>query len=118
MSGSQATLDFTAAESAFAVGTTGYIVLTGTITSVPLNDYPGYSFGPSMVDATVSLTITKTGTDYTHVLGNNGAVAHNSGFGFQQNDGAVPEPSSLTLLGIGLSALLGFRQFWRQTSAG
>jgi hypothetical protein len=113
VTGSLATLDFTASGYAFNIGTTGYIDLTGTINTVPFNAYPGYNFSPSMVGAAITLEITKTSANYMEVLGHNGVVVGNSGFGFQQNDGAVPEPTSMTLLGIGLSAVLAFRRFHR-----
>jgi hypothetical protein len=114
--GSETILDFTAAGSALNVGNTGYIILSGVINSVPLDNYPGYSFSPSMIDATISLTITKTLTDYTQVLGHNTVVVHDSGFGFQQDDAVVPEPASMILLGIGMSSLVAFRRFRRRRS--
>jgi hypothetical protein len=115
--GSEAELTFNnLTGSAFNVGTTGYIVLTGTINSVPLDNYAGYSFNPSMVGAEISLTVTKTGTNYTDILGEAGAMVANSGFGFQQADGSVPEPASMILLGLGVGGLLVFRQVRRRTS--
>jgi len=114
---SEAVLDFNnLTGSAFNVGTTGFIVLTGTISSVPFDNYSGYSYDPSMVGAAISLTVTKTGTDYTQVLGEAGAMVANSGFGFQQSDGNVPEPASLILVGIGVGSLLVGRQVRRRIS--
>jgi hypothetical protein len=100
---------------AYNLGTTGNIALTGTISSVPLDSYPGYTFDPSMVGASITLNVTKTDTNFLTVLGHKGAMAKNSGFGFQQAD-AAPEPASLILLGMGVGSLLVFRQVRRRIS--
>jgi hypothetical protein len=109
----EAILNFTT--SGTAAG--GFINLSGTINSITEDNYSGYTFSPQMVGADITLSIDKTNTDYTLVLGHKGQVVTNSGFGFQQNDGAsVPEPASMALLGIGLSSLLACRRFFKRTS--
>jgi PEP-CTERM motif len=103
---SEAILNFTA--TGFASG--GFIDLSGTITSVTENKYAGYSFSPSMLGGDITLSVDKTMTNFASILCDNGAVVRNSGFGFQQIS-AVPEPASMTLLGIGLGSLLVRRRF-------
>jgi len=96
--------------------TASFINLQGTITSVSSNAYPGYDFSP-LLGFAVSVAITHTGpTDYAAVLGNTKGVAGNSGLGFQMSDASAPEPTSVALLGIGLTSLLVFRRFRTRTS--
>jgi len=89
------------------------LVIDGKINAVPVNALPGYDFS-HMLNGSVVITVEKTGTDFTTVLGHKGVTANNAGLSLQQS--AVPEPASIALLGIGMTGLLAFRRLFKRTS--
>jgi hypothetical protein len=104
-SGHEAILNFTATGIAFGAN----IDLSGTVGSLSENAYPGYDF--SLLAANpITLSINRTNTNYTNVLGHTGVVVSHSGLGYQMQ--AVPEPTSMALLGIGLSGLFAVRRLF------
>jgi hypothetical protein len=110
-SGHEAILNFTATGIAFGAN----IDLSGTVGSLSENAYPGYDF--SLLAANpITLSINRTNTNYTNVLGNTGVVVSHSGLGYQMQAPAVPEPTSMALLGIGLSSLFAFRRLFARPS--
>jgi hypothetical protein len=72
-----------------------------------------YDFSKMFPGGLIVLAIDKTGTNFANIVGTAGAVAHGAGFGFEQS---VPEPTSMALLGIGISGLLAYRRLFKRTS--
>jgi len=106
--GQQAVLDFRIND---GVLHKSHFNLDGVVTKVVANSLPGYNFS-QMAGGPISLALDKTGTDFSTVV-NGSAKVENTGFGFQQS---VPEPTSLALLGIGMSGFFAFRRFFKRTS--
>jgi len=73
-----------------------------------------YDFSQMFPGGVINITFTKTvNTDYTTVFNHPGHNALTSGLGLQQ---AVPEPTSMALLGIGMTGFLAFRRLCKRTS--
>jgi len=91
--------------------------LDGVITKLTENTLVvgGISFDFSkMVGGTISIGNDKPGANFTDIVNHPGAKATNVGFGFSQI--AVPEPTSMALLGIGMTGFLAFRRLFKRTS--
>jgi len=104
-----ATLDFTIT-SGVAFGS--HLNVDGTITKLVTNLLPGYDFSP-LVGGAISLSFDKTGANFPSIVGHAGTSALASGSGIQES--SVPEPTSLALLGIGMSGFFAFRRFFKRT---
>jgi len=93
------------------------LLLGGTILTVAPNALPGYDFS-TLVGGTHNFAL--TGQHYTggaasiaDVFAIAGSSVTGSG-GFSESS-AIPEPTSLAMLGIGLSGLFTFRRFFKRT---
>jgi len=100
----------------------GFLNLSGTIFAVPspflqttatgstIYDFSAYANG-----ATITRTYTSVGADFAAVIANGGTISGTGAF----SDAVVPEPSSMALLGIGMSCLIAARRYFkRRHSAG
>ncbi len=92
----------------------GYFNLNGVILNVmtPLLETSGsaptvYDFSPFANGGLMSLTCTQAGVDFAQVIANGGVV---TGTGAFSELAGVPEPSTMALLGIGMTALLAIRR--------
>jgi hypothetical protein len=112
-----ATLQFTI-DSGTASG--NFINLVGTITGITANSLLA-SLGPpselydfsKLVGGPITITVTKTGVDFATFVDDPSKSTTGAGFGFQQS---VPEPTSMALLGIGMTSFFAFRRFFRRTN--
>jgi hypothetical protein len=93
----------------FAIGS--HLNLDGIITSVT-GSTPGYSFA-SLVGGAISISFDKTGANFGGVVGHGGTVTA-AGMGLQET--AVPEPTSMALLGIGMTGFLAFRRLFKRNA--
>jgi len=90
--------------SGFASG--HHLILDGVVTSVTTNLLPGYDFS-KMVGAENVIDINNAGANFGNIVGHAGTSAIGSGFGLSETQ-VVPEPGSLTLLGLGLASFGAF----------
>jgi PEP-CTERM motif len=109
-SGQQAVLDFSI-NSGLVFG--NFFNMSGVVTAVAENNLPGYDFSNfSAPGSLISLSITKAGTNFSNIVNHAGTHAFGSGVALEQS--AVPEPTSLSLLGIGLSGFLAYRGLFKR----
>jgi hypothetical protein len=91
--------------------------LTGLVTSMVTDALPGFTFAPFNAGGINNITLTATSfmgaNSFASVISTVGASATGSG---AFSEVAIPEPVSLTLMGIGLSGLFTFRRFFKRTS--
>jgi hypothetical protein len=111
--GSQAVLDFKIT-SGDIIAMGSHLNLNGVVTSVVSNNLPGYDFS-NMVGGPIVLALDKTKTNFANVV-NNSSDPHVTGVGLGIQQSSVPEPTSLALLGIGMSGFFAFRRFFKRTS--
>jgi hypothetical protein len=104
------TLDFTVTDG-FAIGS--HLNLDGTITSIS-GSSPGYDFS-GMVGADVSISLDKTGVNFGNIVGHAGTAVTAAGLGVEEAS-VVPEPTSIALLGIGMTGFLTFRRLFKRLS--
>jgi len=69
-----------------------------------------YDFS-TMNNGSISLTYNQVGVDFASIIKNGGTVSGTGGFTEQ----AVPEPASLALLGIGMTAFLAYRHLFKRS---
>jgi hypothetical protein len=97
----------------------GFLNTSGSVTGVssPLLETTAtsptvYDFSPFAAGGQIALTYNKVGTDFAAVLKNGGTIVGTGGFTEQ----IVPEPSSIALLGIGLTGFFALRRFVKRTN--
>jgi hypothetical protein len=83
--------------------------LETTLTSPTIYDFSNYASGGSLTE-----TYTSVGANFASVIAHGGTI---SGTGaFTDAISTVPEPSSMALLGIGMSAMLAFRRYFKRSA--
>ena len=94
------------------------INVLGNITSVVGSSglvLNGYDFSTFLnAGSTLSLTYTKSNANFLTTL-NTDTTVNGVGFGLQQV-ASVPEPTSVAMLGLGLSGIISLRRFRRKTA--
>jgi hypothetical protein len=116
---SNATLDYSLT-SAVAINPS-FLNVYGTNTGVgsPLLETSGtsptiYNFSDFASGASLTETYTSVGTNFASVIAHGGTI---SGTGaFTDAISTVPEPSSMALFGIGLTAVIAFRRFFKRSA--
>jgi hypothetical protein len=111
--GSQAQMAFNATTGVAPALLPNFFNVSGVITSLLANANPTYDFSKfGLPGATINFTFTATtftgATSFASLFSNVGATATGNG-SFSQ--AAVPEPTSLALLGVGISGFIAFRRF-------
>jgi hypothetical protein len=98
----------------------GFLNLSGLITAVPgpflqtmatgstIYDFSAYASG-----AEITRTYTAVGANFAAVIANGGTI---TGTGAFADLALVPEPTSMALLGIGVSCMIAARRYFRQRS--
>jgi len=79
-----------------------HLLLDGVITAITKNSLPGWDFS-TMLGAENVIDINNARVNFANVVGHAGVNANGSGFGLSETQ-VVPEPGSLTLLGLGLAS--------------
>jgi hypothetical protein len=102
--------------SGFAVDP-GFLGLTGKMTGVPSTLLETsataptiYNFSPFTNGGAVTQTFTKTTANFASVIANGGTI---TGTGAFTDQAVVPEPTSVALLGIGVSCFFAFRRCFK-----
>lgn len=84
-------------------------LLETTATSPTIYNFSGFAGGGSL-----TRTYTDVGADFAAIIANGGTV---SGTGaFADSIASVPEPTSIALLGIGMTAVIAFRRIFKRST--
>jgi hypothetical protein len=96
----------------------GSLVVSGEITSVKLfkgDGLPnGYNFA-TLLGGTTTIQLNETGTNFANILGHPGVKSAPALESVTQM--AVPEPTSMALLGIGMAGFFTYRRLFKRPSA-
>lgn len=88
---------------------------SGIITNVTgSSNVDGFDFH-SLLGGMNSMTITNSAVNFANIIGHGGATANKNTLGVSEV-AAVPEPTSLALLGIGMTGFLAFRRLFKRPS--
>jgi PEP-CTERM motif len=82
-------------------------LLETTGTSPTIYDFSNFASGGSLTE-----TYTSVGANFASVIAHGGTITGTGAF--SESVGSVPEPSSMALLGIGMTAMVAFRRYFKR----
>lgn len=97
----------------------GFLNINGRIINVISPDLQAtgsstiYDFAAFANGGTMALTYNSVGVDFASIIANGGTVTGTGGF---TEIASVPEPSSMALLGVGVTAMFAFRRYFKRAS--
>jgi len=114
--GNSVTLDYSITS---GVSYGGSLSFNGMITSATGSAVEGYNFA-NLIGGAISVNLELVNSNFSGVLGNSSGSISGATLGVTETASppvVVPEPTSMALLGIGMTSFLAFRRFFKRASA-